>query len=489
MLVKNFKHVFSIAGPLLLLTLIVFSLRSKTGLSFSLHGGFSTGSTPTPTPVSTVDVSQDAINSDARSGIGPVFTLTHVVFPTSTPDANGKHPETHGEDYATTLLEHREIFSITTANKQYFPIRFGHKESINPNIIPHPYLNDTWIITAVQHAGTIINSVWAAELVCNANFTNDVLNCIDPPQILPISSTSGPDENCSGNLGWFSFNVGPHDARVFFGPNNPFTIYGSNSMYTCFGQWIHDFRLLVDWGRENYSKEIFRAATELQRPAPYGPIEKNFFVFWDADEKIYAHYDMFPKRAFSALFYDGVMGPNLGPLAAANDEKCMSAHFPTVAKELESIHQATNSLSVTLCNRGECEPSNDNTFIFTIFQHKTFYYMHSVYEPHALLIKRTSPFEIQGVSGRPLWFSGRGKPGEWMNDRWDPMVTKKQTQMFYITSISWRDQGLKYHGYLDDVMFVAFGIEDEKTGGIDVRAGDLLVDLKLCEDIKDQSVG
>lgn len=49
-----------------------------------------------------------------------------------------------------------------------------------------------------------------------------------------------------------------------------------------------------------------------------------------------------------------------------------------------------------------------------------------------------------------------------------------QTQFFYITSMSWKAHDQKYHGYIDDVIFVLFGIEDASAGGIDVVAGDLL---------------
>jgi hypothetical protein len=58
--------------------------------------------------------------------------------------------------------------------------------------------------------------------------------------------------------------------------------------------------------------------------------------------------------------------------------------------------------------------------------------------------------------------------------------TKDQTQFFYITSMSWKAHDQKYHGYIDDVIFVLFGIEDASTGGIDVVAGDLLKGLRVC---------
>lgn len=84
---------------------------------------------------------------------------------------------------------HREVFSVSTAGKKYFMIDFDGQEAINPNIIPHPLWNDTWIIVAQRGRSPINNSVWFTELVCNAVFKNGALRCISPPVILPIAAT------------------------------------------------------------------------------------------------------------------------------------------------------------------------------------------------------------------------------------------------------------------------------------------------------------
>lgn len=55
-----------------------------------------------------------------------------------------------------------------------------------------------------------------------------------------------------------------------------------------------------------------------------------------------------------------------------------------------------------------------------------------------------------------------------------------KTEMMYVTSISWKKHGQKYHGYADDVLFINFGIEDNKTAAIDVLAGDLFMELGAC---------
>ena len=387
---------------------------------------------------------------------------------------------------------HTELYSVSTPDKKLFKIDFGGRQAINPSIIPHPEQPNTWIITAQLHkaADKRTSSVWFAELVCDAVFRDGgrTLGCVEPPFILPIAATVGDSNNCLGELSYFTLNIGPHDARVFYGPEAPYAVYGSNSQFTCFGQWIHDFRPLVDWkgDMDILSDHGFRQATELQRPLPYGAVEKNWFLFWDATGQAYVHYDVAPNRVFARLELDGSVGPDLAPLAAATDLQCLQRHLPALKDaELESIHQATNSLTITLCQRSDplCQATDLNTFILTIFQHKSFYAFHSVYEPYVMLFRRSAPFDVHGISTKPLWISGRGTPGHGKkpkaltageSEAWD------HTEMLYVTSISWKAQGNKYHGYLDDVMFIAFGREDEDTAGIDIVAGDLMKDMGLC---------
>lgn len=84
---------------------------------------------------------------------------------------------------------YREIFSVSTADKKFFPIKFDRQHSINPNVIPHPHLENTWIIVSQLQRSEVKDTVWFAELVCNAVFKDGALSCVDPPMILPISKT------------------------------------------------------------------------------------------------------------------------------------------------------------------------------------------------------------------------------------------------------------------------------------------------------------
>lgn len=418
-----------------------------------------------------------------------IFFITYTKISLTLPSqaSNWKHPLSNlswTETTADIAHSHTEVSSVSTRNGRYFPIEFGQEQAMNPSIIPHPVLADTWIITA-QHLrrSEKASSAWFSELVCDAKFIKGRLGCIKAPMILPVAATTG--DNCVGDLAYFEFNIGPHDARVFYGPQNAFAIYGSNSGYTCFGQWVQDFRMLVDWVAEPNTKSDFRLATEMRRPTPFGAVEKNWFLFWDKDGDVYVHYDVSPQRSFARLNADGSVGPVLAPLAAASDQDCMARLMPQAATAFESVHQATNSLSLTLCNRSDisCEPNDSNTYILTIFQHKSFYLYHSVYEPYIMLFKRTAPFEIHGISSKPVWIRGRAKAGEAkrpVGHEFQELDSWNQTEMIYVTSMSWKTQGQKYHGYLDDILFIAFGIEDERAGGIDVRAGDLVMDVEVC---------
>jgi hypothetical protein len=152
----------------------------------------------------------------------------------------------------------------------------------------------------------------------------------------------------------------------------------------------------------------------------------------------------------------------------------MSKYMPEIQDSSnEFIHQATNSLSITMCKRSElnCEPSDSNTFIFTIFQKKVhFGVAGSSYEPYVMLFRRSAPFELHGISTKPFWIHGR-KPQQ---------QEAGVHEMMYVTSMSWMSHGQKYHGYSDDALFSAFGIDDSRTAGIDVRAGDLFKDMGIC---------
>lgn len=423
------------------------------------------------------------------AGACALVALTLVLLRSDERSQDLLPPSPHVQNSNFDLVKYgrpvHEIFSVSTSNRKYFTIATGEYESYNPSILVHPTKPDTWILIAQQERTDVPNTVWFAQLTCEAKFRKGKLVCTRPPMTVPIGVTAVGHDNCKGELAYLAFNVGPHDARALYGPENPYIVYGSQSQYNCFGIWIQDLRIATDWGVVPASsrdpKHPFRAPTELQRPPPLGEVEKNWFPFWDDQGTMYIHYDTWPKRAFAEVTRDGSAGPDLAPQTAEKDKKCLDRYVPKLPDDLESIHQATNSLSITMCKRSDqsCTPTNDNTYIMSIFHHKNFYNWHGEYEPYVMLFKQTAPFELHGISEAPLWIHGRGalprREGIGANHPWN------NTQMFYVTSISWRDH--KYHGYLDDVMFLGFGIEDRVAAAIDVLAADTVANIGLCSSV------
>ncbi|KAL8341169.1 hypothetical protein RB598_003213 [Gaeumannomyces tritici] len=446
----------------------------------------------------------------------------------------------------------------------YFPIQFGDRTAINPNVMAHPLLADTYIIVAQEHPQRDGVGSPFAEITCNAAFQRGgVLACVTFPVDLAIAHTATTEGACEASVkyGPLSMNRGPHDARVFYGPDGaPLVVFGSNSGLTCFGQWIQDLRVPARWDDAPVDadalnaaleagdhpsfavgggtrgavgdaarsakalsapgivaaaeKHQFALATEMHRPkAPppslsspatqnqYEIVEKNWFVFWDRHGERYVHHDMHPRRVFAALARDGTAGPDLGPATADADAACFKRFFPDLRSrrgaslptgdsesivEDDEVHQATNSLTITLCRRADqsCAASEANTFVMSIVHRKRSHAggLRYSYEPYVVLFRQAPPFALHGISAKPLWIKGRRRmmspaalPAEEMEEG-----GHVRSEMFYITSIGWRGAKQRYHGYLDDVLFVGFGIEDKRPAAIDVTAADLLQGLGLC---------
>jgi len=426
----------------------------------------------------------------------PSDSVVHEALPKSTPNITAISTDDiddQDEEYSPLPdgTDYRELFSLSTTNRRFSSIFTGGVNIYNPNIIPHPIDHNLWIMIA-QHEQSGQDISVSEEMTCNVGLLDGTMVCTAEPTVLPIEpSIAG---NCTEEFAYFNFRSGPRDARMYYGPDAPYIMYGSQSSHSCIGIWMEDARMLLDDFNAERSvvPKLFTHATEVQRPPPVRGMEKNFFLFWDGENKAYAHHDIFPHRVFAQLSFDGSVGPDLAVNSASKDDVCLTMYMPPLTPTDESIHQATNSLSITLCKRMDigCIPNDSNTFIFTIFHHKSYHDWHGVYEPYVMVFQRNAPFTIYAISQRPLWIHGRAaltKDTHSLLYENDPSkeIPDGHTEMFYVTSISWKTHGQKYHGYLDDPLFLAFGIEDTRAGLIDVLAEDLFQDLGLCPWVQD----
>lgn len=424
---------------------------------------------------------------------------------------------TGSQSHANYMLEitspysHRVLFSASTRDREFMRVYLGDVSGFNINIIPHPTTADLWVLVAqgeqqftpmdleqrfaLMEQGLNPPAEWpkpSEQIVCTAGIQNDFVICAEPATTVPFA---GPQLEgvCLDELSWLYLVFGQRDARVFMGPDIPYMMYGAKAKSICFGQWLQDARSVLfqfkSHRRITKDKSSFHSPLEVTRASGARGVEKNYFLFWDGANVAYVHYTLWPKRAFSRLQDDGAGSSDLAKLSEYHDQICMAKFMPPVKKEpqdSEDIHQATNSLAITMCKRSDqfCRPDDSNTFIMHLFHHKTYLQGHAMYEPYVVLFQRYAPFAIHAIGQRPYWIHGRGNFTETTEsllfkdpDRVRPVG---HTEMFYITSMNWKSHLQKYHGYIDDVLFISFGIEDVKSGIIDVVAGDLFDDLAYC---------
>lgn len=392
------------------------------------------------------------------------------------------------ENEETTIPDrgdYRELFSLTTRDRKFFPIFAEGQKIYDPSILPHPSKHDTWIVVAQnQYPGD-------GQVVCQSGFLNGKLFCDKAERVpLKLQQSSIPG-SCSDDLESYKDSKKSINARMFYSPQVPYISYGAPSQRNCYGQRLQDGRrLLQGFAIEQFAgQQTFKRPTELQKPGDYHAVEKDYFLFWDAEGKAYVHHDLYPERVFAELDIDGSVGPNLASIATTRDQLCMAKYLPRLdADAAERIQQATNSLSITLCKRRDplCTPTEANTYIMHVFHLASAVDGHAVHEPYLLLFAQTPPFALVAVSQRPYWIHGRdvlsansssiqyvGRAAE---------IPEGHTERFSVTGLSWKTHGQKYHGFIDDTVLLGLGIEDSKAGGIDVSAGDLVEDLAFCSE-------
>ena len=420
---------------------------------------------------------------------------SHITSPVELSELRPSGEQSTRRPNPSVQHSHREVFCRRTSTGRFFRIDFVHHDAFNANVIPHPTLPQHWFIVAQKYkeeGDQKTNQLMYAELICAATFVGDTLRCMDAPITLSIAATLSP--KCTADIEWWNLSIGPRDARVFMGPHGPLAIYGSQSAHSCMGLFMQDFRMISDWPTYTRDpKSPFDSPYDLVRPHPISVVQKNYFAFWDMADQMYMHHDIYPHRSFSK-FTPGDNAPReLAAQTSQQDEACLARYLPRLPAwdiwhplEVQSIHQGTNALSVTMCKHRKdktCVPTAANTYIVTIIHHKSVIAVKAWYEPYVVMFRARPPFELYSVSSKPLWIHGRTHvdvPDRERNT--SPNQTPPgQPESFYMTSINWADKGHTHLGYLDDDIFLAFGIEDIGAGGIQILAADLLADMGLCD--------
>jgi len=191
------------------------------------------------------------------------------------------------------------------------------------------------------------------------------------------------------------------------------------------------------------------------------------------------------------------------------------------AKKGGTWHQATNSLRLVLCSKGDkaCKPGRQNT-VFIAVVHRKFPNVLKLplrYERYFIVWEASPPFSMLGISKYPLLMANETASGWLPSQNWDDDPIRLQTfsntndpkhkavdekvvngtepyggkgywaHFTYTVSIAYawgreRDEVEdKNVGYLDDEVLLSIGVDDEGQVFARVRAGDLVQCVRACE--------
>ncbi|KAK9459154.1 uncharacterized protein V1516DRAFT_681111 [Lipomyces oligophaga] len=328
---------------------------------------------------------------------------------------------------------------------------------------------------------------------------------------------------------------GHSDPRVFFSPRGePLMIVGTNGIHNCLGQYLIDLRALVpDLAAKMHITDIpirFPNLTELTRPN-LQEIEKNWFMMFDSldSNREYLHYD-FLHRSLAALkppadiaTYKSIANPSPELVRG------LLQNFKKSDYSANDIHQASNSLLVTLCDF-PCIPTIHNTVLVELMHIKYSDYYRLYYRRFAIIMNATAPFDVLGRTenlmyagtdsdtmiytvsmawdkgnfprhepwdesrhgGKEIWLEldiqqqlererNKAPTVSPIDDTFDQEEADSMALHKRATSSSQNpfiSDG--YHGWLDDVLMINIGINDNAAGTIHTTAKDLLECITLA---------
>ncbi|KAK9449462.1 uncharacterized protein V1518DRAFT_416076 [Limtongia smithiae] len=369
----------------------------------------------------------------------------------------------------------------------------------NPNILPypagaaHPYIgfarqspdpNLDEEAVAAGKADLGVHTVWYCDLDWHTAelFDHLSLQCVEPPRKLTIASHPSPPGSCF--LEQLGKGMGHVDPRVFFSPTGePLMIVGTNGVANCLGQFIIDLRVLIPELGDKMGLQLlpvtYSELTNLPRDGDLHELEKNYFLMYDKENVPYVHHDISP-RSFAALESD--THPNLALQAPA--PSCISSFYKTFADDVYRImlHQATNSLRMTLCDY-PCTPTDDNTVLLFIFHVKYEHILKVYYRRYVVVTSAVAPFKILAISSNLVYLGVDERALVYtVQMAWDlPHFARKQVADSTLDALASNPYVSEYyHGWWDDTLFLSLGINDADGAVMFLRGRDLVECLSLC---------
>ncbi|KAK9490749.1 hypothetical protein V1508DRAFT_252784 [Lipomyces doorenjongii] len=378
----------------------------------------------------------------------------------------------------------------------------------NPNLIPappgsqYPYIGFAReSLKPVEDAPSVRRHTviycdmdWAMS----DTFDQQMLRCVNEPKTLDLPSWRSPTGSC-GLWSMSESGVGHIDSRIFMSPRGePLMVVGTNGIANCVHQFVVDLRTIVPDLESKLKVENvpirFANLTALPRESPLAEIEKNYLLLFDEKDDIFVHHEI-GDRSFTAMSDVGMR--NLGVYAPTPE--CILTLRKTFAQpdsQKMMIHQATNSLRVTLCEY-PCEPTLDNTVLISIMHVKYERFLDVYYRRYLVVMNATAPFHILARSSN-LMYAGTDERHmvysvalEWDHSHYrrrresldnppNAVEKREESSLAKLTPDTNNLVNDYYHGWLDDTVLISLGLNDKESAFIHVKASQLLDCLELC---------
>ncbi|KAL9561381.1 hypothetical protein ACKAV7_014736 [Fusarium commune] len=385
---------------------------------------------------------------------------------------------------------------------------------MNPTLLELPRgcnsSHDFLVIARAQHVPKKIDgkSYKLARQV--ATFANLTYNKLGRPVLktgnwsrLLVEDFGRPQHHCKRQPDMDRY-IGPEDMKLFWTRiGEPLLIFTHqvDDENMCQGQFLIDVRAAMPEIEQALGPEPssllppirFESPTALRREAPPGQEphpryqrEKNWapaqspfstdselllmaepgqlFRWTSNDEPVESVVDAKDLRSAVEVPYP----PNVKPGETWHSEKSMTCMHDVMLDD-RHVHQSTPMLSLTFCNRGTCEPDEQNTVMLGMVQrrHDPPAAPFTWYDRRIAVYEAASPYRMVSVS-KKLTYHGET----------DGKYIWTGSMVYYTNQIEFPPSN---HGFLDDEVWLGFGIKDAAAGWLDIRARDLVTDHYLCQ--------
>ncbi|KAF2101006.1 hypothetical protein NA57DRAFT_74599 [Rhizodiscina lignyota] len=295
-----------------------------------------------------------------------------------------------------------------------------------------------------------------------------------------LEDVEPPEHHCKSESHIMQY-IGPEDGKLYWTREGaPILMFTNQVPYEgeCQGMFFVDVRAvvpdLVEFLGDNASKLPpikYKKPIQLRRQMPDDLREDGSFHFereknWVPFQTFLGEPEddplMFSAHLVEPRIYKYVEGERYVEHVGAPETPQMCVE----EKMAHGVHQGTPMLSITMCNRGECQPDIHNTVLMGLVQkRRSDPVLH--YDKKIVTWNASSPFEFRSIS-KLIKFTG--------TEDWGYTWTGSMVYYWNTTEIPEN----RSHGFLDDEVWLSFGIADRESGWIDVQAKDLVEDHVLC---------